>query len=112
VNARGTSTPLNDASEAEAIVKVFGESPPPVTSTKGVTGHLIGAAGAVETVASLLALRDGLVPPTANHERSDPEITIDVVAGSPRPVRGAVLSNSFGFGGHNATLVLGPADRG
>ncbi len=108
VNAHGTSTPLNDASEGEAIVKVFGEAPPPVTSTKGVTGHLIGAAGAVEAVAGLLAIRDGKVPPTANHERTDPEIVIDVVAGSPREVSGPVLSNSFGFGGHNATLVLGP----
>ena len=110
VNAHGTSTPLNDASEAEAIVKVFDGSPPPVTSTKGVTGHLIAAAGAVEAVASILALRDGMVPPTANHERTDPDIALDVIAGSPRPLRGPVLSNSFGFGGHNATLVLGPID--
>jgi 3-oxoacyl-[acyl-carrier-protein] synthase II len=107
VNAHGTSTPLNDASEAEAIMKVFGGSPPPVTSTKGVTGHLIAAAGAVEAAASLLAVQEGLVPPTANHEQTDPDINIDVVAGSPRPLRGPVLSNSFGFGGHNATLVLG-----
>ena len=109
VNAHGTSTPLNDASEAEAIVKVFNGSTPPVTSTKGVTGHLIAAAGAVEAVASLLATRDGLAPPTANHEQTDPDVTIDVIAGSPRELRGPVLSNSFGFGGHNATLVLGPA---
>lgn len=108
VNAHGTSTPLNDASEAEALMKVFGGSPPPVTSTKGVTGHLIGAAGAVEAAAGLLAVQDGKVPPTANHETTDPEIAIDVVAGSPRDVTGPVLSNSFGFGGHNATLVLGP----
>ena len=108
VNAHGTSTPLNDASEAEAIVKVFGESPPPVTSTKGVTGHLIGAAGAVEAVAALLAIRDGQVPPTANHETTDPEITVDVVHGAPRALSGPALSHSFGFGGHNATLVLGP----
>jgi 3-oxoacyl-[acyl-carrier-protein] synthase II len=110
VNAHGTSTPLNDASEAEAIVKVFDGSPPPVTSTKGVTGHLIAAAGAVEAVASILSLRDGLAPPTANHQRTDPEITLDVIAGSPRPLRGPVLSNSFGFGGHNATLVFGPIE--
>jgi 3-oxoacyl-[acyl-carrier-protein] synthase II len=110
INAHGTSTPLNDASEAEAIVKIFGESPPPVTSTKGVIGHLIGAAGAVEAVASVLSIRDGLIPPTANHERTDPEMAIDVVAGSPRSARGPVLSNSFGFGGHNGTLVLGPPD--
>jgi 3-oxoacyl-[acyl-carrier-protein] synthase II len=110
VNAHGTSTPLNDASEAEAIIKVFDGSPPPVTSTKGVTGHLIAAAGAVEAVASILALRDGLAPPTANHERTDPEIALDVISGSPRPLRGPVLSNSFGFGGHNATLVVGPVE--
>ena len=110
VNAHGTSTPLNDASEAEAIIKVFGGSPPPVTSTKGVTGHLIAAAGAVEAVASILAARDGQAPPTANHQRTDPEITIDVIAGSPRSLRGPVLSNSFGFGGHNATLVVGPPE--
>jgi 3-oxoacyl-[acyl-carrier-protein] synthase II len=106
INAHGTSTPLNDVSEAEAIVKVFGDTPPPVTSTKGVTGHLIGAAGAVEAVASFLAMRDGVVPPTANHERTDPDIALDVVAGAPRERQGPVLSNSFGFGGHNATLVL------
>ena len=110
VNTHGTSTPLNDASEAEAIVKVFGGSPPPVTSTKGVTGHMIGAAGAVEAVASILAAVDGRVPPTANHDRTDPDVTVDVVAGAPRSVTGPVLSNSFGFGGHNATLVLAAAE--
>ena len=78
-----------------------------MTSTKGVTGHLIGAAGAVEAVASLLALRHGLIPPTANHQQSEDEINLDVVAGSPRAIeRRPVLSNSFGFGGHNAALVL------
>ena len=108
VNAHGTSTPLNDAAEAEAVAKVFGESTPPVTSTKGAIGHLIGAAGAVEAVASLLALRHGLVPPTANHEVRDPNLLVDVVAGEPRAVEPRpVLSNSFGFGGHNATVVLG-----
>jgi 3-oxoacyl-[acyl-carrier-protein] synthase II len=109
VNAHGTSTPLNDAAEAEAITKVFGDQSPPVVSVKGCTGHLIGAAGAVEAVASLLAMRQGLVPPTANHERSEPSITIDVVAGTARQVAPApAVSNSFGFGGHNATLVLLP----
>jgi len=109
VNAHGTSTPLNDAAEADAIVKVFEGTPPPVTSVKGATGHLIGAAGAVEAIASVLALRDGVVPPTANHEHPDPALGIDVVAGAPRVAAGAghaALSNSFGFGGHNATLVL------
>jgi 3-oxoacyl-[acyl-carrier-protein] synthase II len=110
VNAHGTSTPLNDAAEAEAIGKVFGQGALPVTSTKGVTGHLIGAAGAAEAVASLLALRAGVVPPTANVEQIDPELDIDVVFGEARPLAPApVVSNSFGFGGHNATLVLGAA---
>ncbi|HEV7685375.1 MAG TPA: beta-ketoacyl-[acyl-carrier-protein] synthase family protein, partial [Acidimicrobiia bacterium] len=68
------------------------------------------AAGAVEAVASILALRDGLAPPTANHERTDPDIALDVISGSPRPLHGPVLSNSFGFGGHNATLVVGPVE--
>jgi len=109
VNAHGTSTPLNDAAEAEAIRKVFGESAPPVTSTKGVTGHLIGAAGATEAVASLLAIRSGMVPPTANLERMGDDIALDIVAGEPRAVAAApALSNSFGFGGHNATLVFAP----
>ena len=109
VNAHGTSTPLNDAAEAEAIRKVFGESTPPVTSTKGVTGHLVGAAGATEAVACLLAMRDGSIPPTANLEKMGEEIQLDVVSGSPRPVAPApALSNSFGFGGHNATLIFSP----
>jgi 3-oxoacyl-[acyl-carrier-protein] synthase II len=109
VNAHGTSTPLNDAAESEAIRKVFGENAPPVTSTKGVTGHLIGAAGATEAVACLLAITRGKLPPTANLERLGDDIALDVVAGSARPFEAApVLSNSFGFGGHNATLVLAP----
>ena len=109
VNAHGTSTPLNDAAEAEAIRKVFGEASPPVTSIKGVTGHLIGAAGAAEAVASILALRHGAVPPTANHETLGDGLGIDVVHGSPRPLEPKpVISNSFGFGGHNATLVIAP----
>jgi len=106
VNSHGTSTSLNDAAEAEAIVKAFAGSPPPVTSTKGVTGHLIGAAGAVEAVAAILSSGLKLVPPTANHDHTDPAISVDVVSGSPRSASGPVLSNSFGFGGHNATLVL------
>lgn len=110
VNAHGTSTPLNDAAEAAAVTKVFGPRGIPVTSAKGVTGHLVGAAGAVEAVASLLALRHGQVPPTANHEAAEEGVEIDVVAGAPRPLAAApVVSNSFGFGGHNATLVLGAA---
>jgi 3-oxoacyl-[acyl-carrier-protein] synthase II len=111
INAHGTSTPLNDASEAEAVVKVFGESPPPITSVKGATGHLIGAAGAVEAIASILSMEHGLMFPTANHVHLDPALgPIDVVSGAPRPLAAApALSNSFGFGGHNASLVLVPA---
>jgi 3-oxoacyl-[acyl-carrier-protein] synthase II len=110
INAHGTSTPANDRAEALAIRKVFGPDAPPVTSTKGVIGHLIGAAGSVELIAAILAMQQETVPPTANHERLDPEIDLDVVGGAPRAIgRGAVLSNSFGFGGHNATLVVVPA---
>jgi 3-oxoacyl-[acyl-carrier-protein] synthase II len=110
VNAHGTSTPLNDAAEAEAIRKVFGDTPPPTTSTKGVTGHLIGAAGATEAVASMLAITYGQVPPTANLDQIGDDIRLDIVAGSPRAVApGPALSNSFGFGGHNASLILIPA---
>jgi 3-oxoacyl-[acyl-carrier-protein] synthase II len=111
INAHGTSTPLNDAAEAEAIVKVFGTPGPPVTSTKGVTGHALGAAGALEAAAVILAMQHRLLPPTAGYEEPDPEMAaIDVVHGSPRPWEpGPALSNSFGFGGHNGTLVIGPA---
>lgn len=111
VNAHGTSTPLNDAGEAEAIRKVFGERRLPVTSTKGVTGHMIAGAGAAEAVISLVALREGLVPPTANLDNLGDDIDLDVVSGAPLPVeRKPVVSNSFGFGGHNATLIFGPAE--
>jgi 3-oxoacyl-[acyl-carrier-protein] synthase II len=108
VNAHGTSTPLNDEAEATAITKVFGERSVPVTGTKGATGHLIGAAGAAEAVATFLALEEGVVPPTANHTETDPALAVDVVAGTARPVPAGRpgMSNSFGFGGHNATLVL------
>ncbi|GAC1375475.1 MAG: beta-ketoacyl-ACP synthase II [Acidimicrobiales bacterium] len=113
VNAHGTSTPLNDAAETQAVIKVFGTSPPPVSSVKGATGHLIGAAGAVEAIASLLAIAKGSVFPTTNHVECDPDLTIDVVHGAPRAVPAApALSNSFGFGGHNASLVLVPGQDG
>ena len=109
INTHGTSTPLNDAAEAAALHKVFGETPPPLTATKGVTGHLLGAAGATEAVAALLAITHGQLPPTANHETTDAEMDVDVVAGAPRDLAAApVLSNSFGFGGHNASLIFGP----
>ena len=108
VNAHGTSTPLNDLAEAQAIRKVFGASAPPVTSIKGVTGHALGAAGAIEAVAVALTIDRRLIPPTAGLEEVDPEIELDLVR-QPRPFEpGPVLSNNFGFGGHNGCLVLGP----
>jgi 3-oxoacyl-[acyl-carrier-protein] synthase II len=110
VNAHGTSTPLNDAAEARAITEVFGPRALPVTSTKGVTGHLIGAAGAVEAAIALVSARDGLVPPVAGTTEVDPALDVDVVVGAPRAVaRRPVVSTSFAFGGHNAALVLVPA---
>ena len=110
VNAHGTSTPLNDATEARALAVVFGPDGPPVTATKGSTGHLIGAAGAVEAVLGLLAAATGTVPPIANLMAPDEGVGIDLVRGGPRSVvPGPVLSNSFGFGGHNVSLVLSPA---
>ena len=109
INAHGTSTELNDAAEAEAIRKVFGDDGPPVTSSKGVFGHMIAGAGAAEAVVALCSIREGVVPPTANVEELGDGIELDVVRGEPRPIGPApVLSNSFGFGGHNATLVLTP----
>ncbi len=109
INAHGTSTPLNDLAEARAITKVFGEPGPLVTSTKGVTGHGLAAAGAIEAVASVLTIHHATIPPTAGYEQPDPEITIQVVHGEPRSWSpGPVLSNSFGFGGHNGCLVLLP----
>ena len=112
VNAHGTSTDLNDAAEAEALSKVFGTSPGPlVTSTKGVTGHALGAAGALEAVAVVLAMQKRLVPPTAGLTVLDPELPpIRVVMDEPEPWDpGLSISNSFGFGGHNGTLVMAPA---
>ncbi|HBU04272.1 MAG TPA: beta-ketoacyl synthase [Acidimicrobiaceae bacterium] len=113
INAHGTSTDKNDAAEAEAVAKVFGtdDSGPLVTSTKGITGHALGAAGALEAVAVLLAMQHGKVPPTAGLTERDPELpAINIVEGGPADwAPGPSLSNSFGFGGHNGTLVLGPA---
>jgi 3-oxoacyl-[acyl-carrier-protein] synthase II len=109
INAHGTSTPLNDLAEARAINKVFGETGPLVTSTKGVTGHGLAAAGAIEAVAAVLTIQHATIPPTAGYEEPDPEITIRIVHGAPQPWEPtAVLSNSFGFGGHNGCLVLLP----
>jgi 3-oxoacyl-[acyl-carrier-protein] synthase II len=109
INAHGTSTELNDKNETAAIKTVFGEHAYqiPVSSTKSATGHLIGAAGAVEAILCALTLRDGIVAPTINYEKPDPNCDLDYVPNTPRKadVRTA-MSNSFGFGGHNATLIL------
>ena len=112
INAHGTSTPLNDAAEAHAIDKVFGgnATAPIVTSTKGVTGHALGAAGAIEAAAVVLAMEHGKIPPTVGHEKLDPEMPkIDIVVGESRDwTPGPSMSNSFGFGGHNGSLIIGP----
>ncbi len=109
INAHGTSTPLNDIAESDAIAKVFGSASPPVTSIKGVTGHGLGACGAIEAVAVLLSIEHGFIPPTAGYEQPDPEIHLDVVSSPGRAWEpGPVLSNSFGFGGHNGCLVITP----
>jgi len=111
INAHGTSTALNDAAEAKGIAQLFGHPGPIVTSIKGVTGHSLGAAGALEAAAVLLSMHHALIPPTDGLEQYDPDLPkIDVVQKEARPwTPGPSLSNSFGFGGHNGTLVLGPA---
>ena len=112
INAHGTSTPLNDAAEAEAVNKVFGTPGPIVTSTKGVTGHALGAAGAIEAIALALSIQRRLIPPTRGTSAAtlDPEVHCDLVLDAPRTWEPAPsLSNSFGFGGHNGTIVMGPA---
>ncbi|MCX5135488.1 MULTISPECIES: beta-ketoacyl-[acyl-carrier-protein] synthase family protein [unclassified Streptomyces] len=109
VNAHGTSTPLNDVSEARMIRRVVGQHPA-VTSIKGVVGHALGAAGAIEAVATVLTIENGFVPPTANLESLDPEVDLDVVAKAGRELSVEVaVSNSFGFGGQNAVLVFSRA---
>jgi 3-oxoacyl-[acyl-carrier-protein] synthase II len=107
INAHGTATEVGDIAETEALRRVFGATPPPVSSTKALHGHLMGAAGAIEFLASLYALRQGILPPTAHLDQADPRCDLDYIANTPRNVAPieAVLSNSFAFGGSNAVLV-------
>jgi len=109
VNAHGTSTPLNDAAEAAAVAAVFGAGAVPVSSIKGVTGHGLGAAGALEAASVLLSFVHHELPPTMGTTQVDPELEIDVVLAPRAWEPGPTISNSFGFGGHNGSLVLGPA---
>jgi 3-oxoacyl-[acyl-carrier-protein] synthase II len=108
VNAHGTSTPINDRVETIALRQVFSDDGPPVSSCKGAVGHTLGAAGAIEALACVEALRRGALPPTLGLEDIDPECAADHIAGAPReaPDLRVALSNSFAFGGQNATLVL------
>ena len=109
VNCHATATSVGDVAETVAVKKAIGEHPV-LTAPKGSLGHLLGAAGAVEAITTILSVREGLVPPTANLEELDPDVTLDVVAGEARKVSlDAAISDSFGFGGHNVCLAITPA---
>jgi 3-oxoacyl-[acyl-carrier-protein] synthase II len=109
INAHGTSTQLNDAIETKAIKKIFGKYAYKlaVSSTKSMTGHLLGAAGGVEAAACALAIKKDILPPTINYDNPDPECDLDYVPNRARKSRvNVAISNSLGFGGHNATIVM------
>jgi 3-oxoacyl-[acyl-carrier-protein] synthase II len=109
INAHGTSTPMNDLNETKAIKSVFGEHAYKlaVSSIKSMTGHLLGASGGIEAIATVLTLKNDLLPPTINYENPDEEMDLDYVPNKARKsVVKHALSNSFGFGGHNATLIF------
>ena len=110
VNAHGTSTPIGDSGETAAIKTVFGEHAYTlaVSSTKSMTGHLLGASGAIESIATVLAVYHDTIPPTINYEEPDPECDLDYVPNEARMATvNVALNNSFGFGGHNAVLAVG-----
>ena len=109
INAHGTSTQLNDKSETAAIKTAFGEQAynVPISSTKSMTGHLLGASGAVEAAVGALIFQHNILPPTVNYETPDPNCDLDYVPNQARAAQpDHIMSNSFGFGGHNATLIL------
>lgn len=107
INAHGTSTPINDKNETAAIKELFGKNVPPVSSTKGQIGHCLGAAGVIEAIIALLALRDGVIPPTINQEHSDPDCDLDYVPNVARKKElNVVMSNTFGFGGTNGSIIF------
>lgn len=111
VNAHGTSTPVNDKNETAALKAVFGDKCPPVSSTKGQTGHCLGGAGAIEAVISIMAMRDGIIPPTINYETPDTDCDLDYVPNKARKADiKAVMSNSFGFGGTNGVVIFKKLD--
>ena len=107
INAHGTSTPANDKNETAAIKMLFGDNIPPVSSTKGQIGHCLGAAGSIEAIISIMAMRDSIIPPTINYTTPDPECDLDYVPNSKREAKlDVVMSNSFGFGGTNGCIIL------
>ena len=109
INAHGSATVLNDATETHALKSVFGESAYriPISASKSITGHLLGAAGAIEAMVCILAMNQGVIPPTLNLTHPDPECDLDYVPNQARPVEvTTAISNSFGFGGHNSVLVF------
>ena len=106
-NAHGTSTRYNEVAEAKSLRTVFGDNMPLVSSTKSMTGHLLGAASAIEAIACIQSIRSGVIPPSINFETPDPECEVNLVANEAREADVAIaLSNALGFGGHNAALVL------
>lgn len=107
INAHGTSTPANDKNETAAIKQAFGAKIPVISSTKGQVGHCLGAAGTIEAVISLMAMRDGIIPPTINYENADPDCDLDYVPNEARKSElNCVMSNSFGFGGTNGSIIF------
>ena len=113
INAHGTSTPLNDKIETMIIKKVFGKRAYqiPISATKSMVGHLIGAAGSVELIATILAMEHGVIPPTINYETPDPECDLDYVPNRSRPAQiRTAMKNSFGFGGKNSILIIRKVD--